>query len=201
MRLTNLWNAIKRAFEELRFGNQKKSDEAASKKPDENVITVINEAYVLEKYRKNIGYNWRSATKNKKTYQFYRVLPIFLGAFLTFATAISSTEYISSNQLLKTTFAFGTPLLVVLLTVSNELSRLSRWAENWRDHITIMFTLEKELDKYLASDPDGRDLGRELEKINNIALKGTRAFFKRTLADADKPSKQSKDSEETEPKL
>jgi len=172
----------------------------SSTKPDDKEITIeiTLEEHVLKKYREHISYNWKSGTKNKRIYQIYRILPIFLGAFLTFVTAISSTEYISSNQILRTTFAIGTPLLVVLLTISNELFKLSGWGENWRDHITTMFQLEKALDDYLASPPTQRDQRKELEKINNIALQATKKFFKRIPLADEKTSDKAKISEDTE---
>jgi hypothetical protein len=108
------------------------------------------------------------------------VLPIFLGAFLTFASAISSTDYISTNQTLRPIFAIGTPLLAVFLTITNELSKISDWGADWREKALTAQILEKERDAYLVTELEKRNPQKELEKIHRVTIRETRSFFQRT---------------------
>lgn len=149
--------------------------------------------YVLSRYRDQINYYWSASGRNKRNFRYYRILPIFLGAFLTFASAISSTDYIASNQPIRTIFAIGTPLLAVLLTISNELFKITSWSENWRDGVLTAQRLEKERDCYLALDRDKRNPQKELEKIYKITIRETRSFFKRTTSESEDLNKDSGD--------
>jgi hypothetical protein len=148
--------------------------------------------FVSENYHSQINYYWTSASKNKKNYRVYRVLPIFLGAFLTFTTAISSTDYIAKNEIYRAVFAIGTPLLAVLLTITNELSKITNWSINWRDSNLTALRLEKELNRFLTTKVDEREYQKELEKIYDITSKEAKEFFNRTTSDNTLNEKQDK---------
>ena len=147
--------------------------------------------YVHEEYRNQLHYYWRSASKNKKSYRVYRVLPILLGAFLTFASAISSTDFISKNEIYRTIFAIGTPLLAVFLTISNELAKITNWAKNWRDANLTALRLEEEMNKFLTTNVEERKYQKEIEKIYKIISKEANEFFDRTTSENETIEKNS----------
>jgi len=147
---------------------------------DQHELDDLNN-YILRTYRENIDLSWRNAASSKRTYYLNRIMPILLGGILTFATTISSTQYISANETLKAIFAIATPLLAVALTVTNELTKINKPAESWRDMVVFAEKLEKERDRFLATKPGKRNHKKELDKIRSLVIRESRTFFRRTL--------------------
>lgn len=137
--------------------------------------------HIVKKYEDQINYYWKASKSNKNSYKLYRSLTIILGALVTLIASISSAEFISSDDNLRTLFAVGTPLVAVLLTITNGLAQSFHWGATWRDMVFSAQQLQKELDRVRAIPPGKTDLAKELETLNNLVIEETRGFFRRVL--------------------
>jgi hypothetical protein len=142
---------------------------------------VIEEEYILNKYKSTIDYYWGASSKNKKSYKRYRSWTIFLGSLVTLVSSISAAEFVQKPDWLRITFAVATPVIAATLTVINGLGQNFHWGSTWRDMIINATRLEKERDRFLATKPEKRDIEKELDLLNSIVLEETRSFFQRVL--------------------
>ena len=139
------------------------------------------EDHLIKKYEDQINYYWKASSSNKKSYKLYRALTIILGALVTLVSSISSAEFITSSEFLRTSFAIVTPLVAVLLTIINGFAQSFHWGATWRDMVFSAQQLQKELDRVKATPPEERDLQKELEILNDLVIEETRGFFRRVL--------------------
>ena len=137
--------------------------------------------YVHQTYEKQINWYWNASSKNKKSYKRYRTWTIVLGALVTLISSLTTTELIANIPILSNIFIILTPVLAATLTVSNTLSQNFQWGATWRDMVVNATRLQKEKNRFLATEAKERKYKRELIIINNIVLQETEAFFKRIL--------------------
>jgi len=152
---------------------------------------VIDEEYILNKYKSKIDYYWGASSSNKKSYKRYRSWTIFLGSLVTLVSSISAAEFVQKPEGLRIAFAVATPIIAATLTVINGLGQNFHWGSTWRDMVINATRLEKERDRFLATKKEKRDLEQELDLLNSIVLEETRNFFQRVLDSEIKPKEQS----------
>jgi len=137
--------------------------------------------YVHQAYEKQIDWYWKASGANKKSYKMYRFWTIVLGALVTLIASLSTTELITSNQIVGSIFTIATPILAATLTIINTLSQNFQWGATWRDMVVNATRLQREKSRFLATDVKDRKHKRELVLIETIVLEETEAFFRRIL--------------------
>jgi len=150
----------------------------------------VDEAYILNQYKKQIDYYWASSNTNKKSYKRYRSWTIFLGALVTLVSSLSAAEFVQKPDWLRIAFAVATPVMAATLTVINGMGQSFHWGPTWRDMVISATRLQKEHDRFLATRQENRDLQTELECLNSIVLEETRGFFQRVIDSEIKPRDQ-----------
>jgi hypothetical protein len=163
---------------------------AEAVKPTEQLEVKIDEKYVLDQYKSKIGYYWKTSSINKKAYKRSRTWTIVLGALVTLVSSIASATFIESNDVLKTIFAIGTPLIAALLTILGGFAQSFHWGAAWRDMVVNASELERERDRFLATKSEERDLQKELDLLNSMVIDETRNFFRRVLDSEARPKEK-----------
>ena len=137
--------------------------------------------YVHQAYNRQIDWYWKASTANKTSYKRYRFWTVVLGALVTLIASLATTETISNTPIVNTLFTIATPVLAAVLTIINTMSQNFQWGATWRDMVINASRLQKEKNRFLSTKVQDRDYRRELNRINNIVLEETQAFFKRIL--------------------
>ena len=150
-------------------------------------VKAIDEQYVLTQYKSKIDYYWAASSSNKKAYKRFRTWSIVLGALVTFVSSISAADFIQSFDWLRIVFAVATPIIAATLTVISGLGQNFHWGATWRDMVVNATRLEKERDRFLATNPEKRNFEKELDTLNTIILEETKNFFQRVLDSEVKP--------------
>jgi hypothetical protein len=148
---------------------------------------IIDEKYVLSRYKNSIGYYWGASTSNKKAYKRTRSLTIILGALVTLISSLASASFVEANDIINTVFAITTPIVAALLTIIGGFAQSFHWGATWRDMVINAERLEKERDRFLATKPEERDIQNELDILNTLVIEETRSFFQRVLDSEVKP--------------
>lgn len=137
--------------------------------------------YVHQAYDKQIDWYWKASGSNKTSYKRYRTWTIVLGALVTLIASLNTAEFITTTPWVSTIFAIATPILAAVLTVINTLSQNFQWGATWRDMVINASRLQKEKNRFLATEIKERDYKQELITLNDIVLEETQAFFRRIL--------------------
>lgn len=137
--------------------------------------------YVHQAYNKQIDWYWKASTANKTSYKRYRFWTVVLGALVTLIASLATTETITNTPIVNTFFTIATPILAAILTIINTMSQNFQWGATWRDMVINASRLQKEKNRFLATKAEERDHKKELNRINNIVLEETQAFFRRIL--------------------
>jgi hypothetical protein len=137
--------------------------------------------YVHQTYEKQIDWYWKASGANKKSYKRYRFWTIVLGSLVTLIASLTTTEVITANETIRRIFTILTPVLAAILTIINTLSQNFQWGATWRDMVVNATRLQREENRFLATDPKDRKYKKELILIHNIVLEETESFFKRIL--------------------
>ena len=153
----------------------------------EEQVLVVDEKYILNRYKGSINYYWGASAANKNNYKRSRSLTIILGALVTLVSSIASATFIVSNDILNTIFAIATPIIAALLTIISGFAQSFHWGATWRDMLLNAERLEKERDRFLATKPEERDYKGELELLNSLVIEESRSFFQRVLDSEVKP--------------
>ena len=153
--------------------------------------------YVHQAYEKQIDWYWKASSSNKKSYKRYRFWTVVLGALVTLIASLTTTEFITRNELVGDIFTILTPILAATLTIINTLSQNFQWGATWRDMVVNATRLQREKHRFLATDSKNRKHKKELVLIHTIVLEETEAFFKRILDTEAIPMEAPKDQDET----
>jgi len=153
-------------------------------------LKTIDEQYVLNQYENKIYYYWRASVNNKRAYKRYRAWPIILGALVTLITTMSTAEFVQSVPSLRILFAVTSAIIAFMLTAMNGLGQNFHWGASWRSMVTNAVRLEKERDRFLATNPKNRNLKKELDLLNSIIEEETKDFFQKVLDSEVKPKEQ-----------
>jgi len=148
---------------------------AAGSIPDNEI-----EAYVKRRYDNAIGYYWRAAATNKRTYRLNRSLVIILGAGVTLLSSLLSASFLQDTWW-STAISIATPLSAAALTMINGFIQSFQSGAAWRDMVLSAERLEKERDRFLATPTGDKNYKRELSILNSIVVNESTAFFKRIL--------------------
>ena len=159
----------------------------ATQEKTEKQVPVIDEKYILDRYKSSIDYYWGAGSSNKKSYKRTRTWTIILGALVTLVSSIASATFIEANNVLNTIFAIATPLIAAMLTMLSGFSQSFHWGATWRDMVLNAERLEKERDRFLSTKPEEKDYQAELDILNNLILEETKSFFQRVLESEVKP--------------
>lgn len=138
------------------------------------------EAYVKKRYDDAIGYYWRAAATNKRTYKLNRSLIIILGAGVTLLSSLLSASFLQDTWW-STAISIATPLSAAVLTMINGFIQSFQSGAAWRDMVLSAERLEKERDRFLATPLRDKNYKRELSILNSIVVNESTAFFKRIL--------------------
>jgi len=157
----------------------------------EQLLEVVDEQYILKKYKDQIDYYWKASRSNKNGYRRVRFWTVVLGSLVTLVSSISAAEFVQKPDWLRILFAAATPVIAATLTVINGLGQNFHWGSTWRDMVINAVRLEKERDRFLATKKENMDLEKELDTLNSIVLEETRNFFQRVLDSEIKPKEQS----------
>ena len=156
----------------------------------EEQTPVIDEKYVLDRYKGAINYYWGASSANKRAYKRSRSWTIILGALVTLVSSIASATFIESNNFLNTFFAIATPMIAALLTIINGFAQSFHWGATWRDMVVNASRLEKERDRFLATKTEEMDFQKELDLLNSMVVEETRSFFRRVLDSEVRPKEE-----------
>ena len=137
--------------------------------------------YVCETYAKRIDYYWKASRLNKKNFKRYRYWTTILGALVTLIASLTTSSFITSSLILETLFTVATPILAATLTIISGISQNFQWGATWRDMVVNAQRLEKERDRFLATDAANRNYLQELQIINETVIDETQSFFQRVL--------------------
>jgi hypothetical protein len=137
--------------------------------------------YVHQAYEKQIDWYWKASGSNKKSYKRYRFWTVMLGALVTLIASLTTTEVITRNEVIRGVFTILTPILAATLTIINTLSQNFQWGATWRDMVVNATRLQKERNRFLATNPKARNYRKELVMIEDIVQEETQAFFRRIL--------------------
>jgi Protein of unknown function (DUF4231) len=151
---------------------------------------AMDEKYVLDRYKSQIDYYWKTSSSNKKAYKRSRTWTITLGALVTLVSSLASATFIDSNDFLNTLFAVGTPLIAALLTIISGFSQSFHWGAAWRDMVVHASRLEKERDRFLATKAEEKNFQSELDLLNSMVIEETQSFFQRVLDSEVKPKEK-----------
>lgn len=136
--------------------------------------------YVQQSYDKNIDWYWKASSSNKRSYKRYKFYTIALSALVTLFSALSSSEYITSNNFLRSEFAIATPVLAATLMMISSFSQNFQWGASWRDMVITAQKLQREKHRFLTTAPENRDYQQELRIIDEMTIEEAQAFFERT---------------------
>ncbi|NUN16456.1 MAG: DUF4231 domain-containing protein [Myxococcales bacterium] len=161
--------------------------------------TEIDADYVLRQYKDKIDYYWGASRHNKKAYKSVRTLSIILGSAVTLVSSISAASFVQDINELRVFFAVLTPIIAATLTVISGLGQNFHWGATWRDMVINAIRLEKERDRFLATEPSKRNLEAELEILNGIVLEETKTFFRRVLDSEVRPTDKNQPETEGKP--
>jgi hypothetical protein len=137
--------------------------------------------YVFDLYSKRIEYYWGASKANKRNYKRYRYWTTILGALVTLVASLTTSSFIASDKFLSPLFTISTPLLAAALTIMSGISQNFQWGATWRDMVVNAQRLEKERDRFLATDLSKRNYLQELQVINETVMDETQSFFQRVL--------------------
>ena len=151
---------------------------------------AMDEKYVLERYKNQIDYYWKTSSSNKKAYKRSRTWTITLGALVTLVSSLASATFIDSNDILNTLFAVATPIIAALLTIISGFSQSFHWGAAWRDMVVNASRLEKERDRFLATKHEEKNFQSELDLLNSMVIEETQSFFQRVLDSEVKPKEK-----------
>lgn len=154
--------------------------------------------YVHQSYDKQIDWYWKASSNNKKSYKRYRFWTVTLGSLVTLIASLTSTEIIMENAIVEGVFTILTPVLAALLTVINTLSQNFQWGATWRDMVVNATRLQREKNRFLATDVEKRNYRKELLRVHGMVLEETQSFFKRILDTEAVPMGNPEDEEEEE---
>lgn len=158
-----------------RVTNLMPQEEIPASIPDEKI-----ESYVKQRYDDAIGYYWKAAATNKKTYKLNRSLVIILGASVTLLSSLLSASFLQDTWW-STVISIATPLSAAVLTMINGFIQSFQSGAAWRDMVLSAERLEKERDRFLATPPGDKNYKRELNTLNSIVVNESTSFFKRIL--------------------
>ena len=139
------------------------------------------EDYVKKRYANAISYYWKASRSNKRWYKVTRSLTVILGALVTLAASLASSEFVLGSSFWSVVFAVGTPILAAILTIAAGFSQSFQWGAAWKDMVITAQQLEKERDRFLLTEPEERDYVKEVEIINDFVLEESQGFFERLL--------------------
>jgi len=139
--------------------------------------------YVLERHDQAIAYYWRASARNKSVYTLTRYGVIVIGAAVTLLATLSSSGKLTDSGL----WAYSTPLLAALLTVSSTLLQTFQWEATWREMVLAAEQLEKERDRIRVLGPSNLDAAAELDHLNDVVLEESQGFFDRVLGRSGPP--------------
>jgi hypothetical protein len=151
---------------------------------------AMDEKYVLERYKNQIDYYWKTSSSNKKAYKRSRTWTTILGALVTLVSSLASATFIDSNDILNTLFAVATPIIAALLTIISGFSQSFHWGAAWRDMVVNASRLEKERDRFLATKHEEKNFQSELDLLNSMVIEETQSFFQRVLDSEVKPKEK-----------
>ena len=137
--------------------------------------------YVMETYNKRIDYYWGAGRANKRYFKRYRYWTTILGALVTLVASLTTSNFIASDKFLSPLFTISTPILAAALTIISGISQNFQWGATWRDMVVNAQRLEKERDRFLATDKANRNYLQELHVINETVMDETQSFFQRVL--------------------
>jgi len=137
--------------------------------------------HVESRHKEAIAYYWKASQTNKQTYKTTRVLTVVLGALVTLIASLSSSEFITHDSLWNPVFAFGTPILAAMLTITAGFSQSFQWGSAWQNMVLTAQRIEKERDRFLVTDLSKRDHHQEMELLNEFIISESKNFFDRML--------------------
>lgn len=155
--------------------------------------TDSTERYIKDRYASAIRYYWKASRDNKRWYKLTRSLIVILGALVTLAASLASSQFVTESDFWNVVFAVGTPLLAAVLTIAAGFSQSFQWGATWKDMVMTAQQLEKERDRFLLTKPEERDYLKEVERINNFVIEESQGFFERMLGTARRPVVESND--------
>ena len=138
---------------------------------------AMDEKYVLDRYKNQIDYYWKTSSINKNAYKRSRTWTIILGALVTLVSSLASATFIDSSAFLNTLFSVATPIIAALLTIISGFSQSFHWGAAWRDMVVNASRLEKERDRFLATKHEEKNFQSELDLLNSMVLEETQSFF------------------------
>ena len=145
--------------------------------------------YVLNRYRTAIEYYWKASRHNKHAYKTTRSLVVILGASVTLAASLSSSNLVASSPIWDTTLAIAAPVMAAILTIVGGFSQSFHWGATWRDMVLNAERLERELDRIRVLKADDRDQAKELATLNALILEESETFFQRILGGSKRDKK------------
>jgi hypothetical protein len=166
------------------------TDLKEEEKTPEQKTPVVNEQYILDRYKSAIDYYWNASSTNKKAYKRSRSWTVVLGALVTLISSLASSTFIVSSDFLNTLFAIGTPMIAALLTIISGFSQSFHWGATWRDMVVNASRLEKERDRFTATKAEEKDYKSELELLNSLVIEETQNFFSRVLDSEARPKEK-----------
>ncbi|MEJ2154127.1 MAG: DUF4231 domain-containing protein [Desulfobacteraceae bacterium] len=149
--------------------------------------------YVLTRYCTAIEYYWKASRHNKRAYKTTRSLVVILGASVTLAASLSSSNLIASSPIWDTTLAIAAPVMAAILTIVGGFSQSFHWGATWRDMVLNAERLERELDRIRVLKADDRDQAKELATLNALIIEESETFFQRILGGSKRDKKTTAD--------
>jgi hypothetical protein len=146
-----------------------------------DIDQVDDTEFVKKRYDSSIGYYWNASRSNKRWYKLTRSLTVVLGALVTLIASLSSSAFVMDNEFWGPVFAIGTPILAALLSIIAGFSQSFQWGATWQDMVMTAQRLEKERDRFLVTDPEERDLLKEIDILNDFIIHESEGFFGRLL--------------------
>jgi len=150
--------------------------------------TNTMESFIKERYAGAIGYYWKASRDNKRWYKATRSLTVILGALVTLAASLASSQFVTESDFWNVVFAVGTPFLAAILTIAAGFSQSFQWGAAWKDMVMTAQRLEKERDRFLLTKSEERDYVKEAELINDFVLDESQGFFERMLGSVKVPT-------------
>lgn len=152
-------------------------------------IEAIPEAnrneYVLDQYRKRIGYYWLASRKNKNGYTYSRYLTIVLGSVVTLITSLSASKVIEGWGM-ENILLILAPVLAAVLTIVGGFSQNFHWGSAWREMVLTALELERIYHRLRVTPEEQRDPIAEMEELHEMILAEGSNFFDRLVGVASK---------------
>jgi hypothetical protein len=135
--------------------------------------------HVLQRYEQSLAYYVRMSQYNKRLYKVTRYLVVFLGAFVTMVSSMSSADFVKVRGGLAVAFAVLTPVLAASLAIVGGISQSFQWGAAWSDMVITAARLEKERDRIAVTAPEQLDPIKELGLLDDLVLSETQGFLQR----------------------